>query len=95
MARFPYYQRNVKELGRLLANAALDQELRKSLGNNPSDYLSKIGLPKKSIELLTFKVVDQNCCPNAVALPFRLSDEKLENGNTAYLQRLSTPFRLN
>ncbi|TYC65900.1 hypothetical protein FMN63_26465 [Stappia sp. BW2] len=95
MARFPYYQRNVKELGRLIAKAATDELFRRELERDPEGALSQIGLPKETVALMRFKIVDQKSNPNAVALPFRLNDKKLESSNEAYLKGLSATFSLN
>ncbi|WP_417709475.1 hypothetical protein [Roseibium aggregatum] len=95
MARFPYYQRNVKDLGRLIARAATDEHFRRELERDPAGAMSKIGLPKETVALLRFKIVDQKSNPNAVALPFRLNDKKLESSNEEYLKGLSATFSLN
>ncbi|PVB63610.1 hypothetical protein [Labrenzia sp. 011] len=95
MARFPFYKSNIKDLGKLIAKAALDEDFRRSFTENPSALLEEIGLPPQSTKLLTFKVVDQGEVPNAVALPYRLSTEKLKTGNETYLRDLSRTFSLN
>ncbi|WP_299813718.1 hypothetical protein [uncultured Roseibium sp.] len=95
MARFPYYQKNVKKLGQLLARAAVDKEFRQAFQSDPSTYLSEIGLPAQTTELLDFKVIDQKEHPNAAALPFRLNAGKLNDGNADYLTNLSASLRLN
>ncbi|KZM49882.1 hypothetical protein [Labrenzia sp. OB1] len=95
MARFPYYQKNVKELGKLIARAALDENFRKRLQENPSNELAAIGLPQQTTELVEFKVVDGNEAPNAVALPFRLNQNKINSANETYLSGISKMFSLN
>ena len=95
MARFPYYQSNIKDLGRLIVRASKDSEFRKSLEQDPRAHLSSIGLPEQAVTLLNFKVVDQKSCPNAVALPFRLNSDKLEGNDESYLQSLGSAFALN
>lgn len=89
MARFPYYKRNIQALGRLLAQAALDEELRKSLQKDPASFLSELGLPAQTTDLMQFTVVDGKEARNAVALPFRLNDAKLEAADKTYLEGLS------
>jgi len=95
MARFPYYRHNVKDLGRLIAQASQDASFRATLENDPATALTKIGLPQQTVELLKFKVVDEKTVPNAVALPFRLNQTKVENKDEAYLQSLGKSFALN
>ena len=95
MARFPYHQKNVKALGRLLAKAALDEELKASLQKNPAKFLAEIGLPEQTTSLIDFNVVDQKDTPKAVALPYRLNDQKLNNSNSLYLTNLSQMFSIN
>ncbi|MEO9528656.1 hypothetical protein [Roseibium sp.] len=95
MARFPYYKSNMKDLGKLIAKAALDEDLRETFAKDPSALLEEIGLPQQSTKLLTFKVVDQKSVPNAVALPYRLNQKKLSNGDESYLSELSRAFSLN
>ena len=95
MARFPYYQRNVKELGKLIARAATDEQFRGELERDPAGVMSELGLPKETVALMRFKIVDQKSNPNAVALPFRLNDKKLESSDKEYLKGLSTTFELN
>lgn len=95
MARFPYHRSNVRELGRLLAMAALDEKCNSALQANPAERLAEIGLPKQTTELLTFRVVDQNRHPNATALPFKLNAEKLRREDSSYLTGISRNFSLN
>jgi len=95
MARFPHYRRNVAELGRLLARAAMDESFRKALIDSPEETLASVGLPKETTSLMTFKVVDQRVQKNAVVLPYKLNDSKLENNDPAYAQELAKPFALN
>ncbi|MEE4013903.1 hypothetical protein V1T76_17680 [Roseibium sp. FZY0029] len=95
MARFPYYQRNVKELGKLIARAATDEQFRSELERDPAGVMSELGLPKETVALMRFKIVDQKSNPNAVALPFRLNNKKLESSDKEYLKGLSTTFALN
>lgn len=95
MARFPYYQRNVVELGRLIAKAALDESFREKLIDDPNAKLSEIGLPHQTTALMNFKVVDGNTVTNPVALPFRLNQGKLDSNDQDYLSGLTKMFRLN
>ncbi|MBN9670404.1 hypothetical protein [Roseibium aggregatum] len=92
MARFPYYRKNLRDLGELLARAAMDEGLRKEFQSDPKRFLSAIGLPAKTTELLRFTVVDEKETPGAVALPFRLNDAKLGASDDAYLSSLSSMF---
>jgi len=92
MARFPYYQKNIRALGELLAKAAMDETLRRSLQSDPAKFLSEIGLPRRTTELMSFTVIDKKKTPNAVALPFRLNDAKLDSSDDAYLSSLSAMF---
>jgi len=95
MARFPYHQRNVAELGRLIAKAALDERCLKELQENPAAKLSEIGLPPQTTELMEFRVVDGKEHANAVALPYKLNQSKLDTENADYLSGLSKMFKLN
>lgn len=95
MARFPYYQSNVKKLGMLIAKAATNESFRRELEKDPTSVLSNVGLPEQTVALMTFKIIDQKKIPNAVALPFRLNEEKLRSSNEEYLKGLSATFSLN
>jgi len=91
MARFPHYGRNAAALGRLLADARLDPSVRNRLLENPKRELAKIGLPESVTELISFKVIDdtQN---EAVTLPFRLNQRRLDEGDATYLGSIAAGF---
>lgn len=95
MARFPYHERNVVELGKMLARAAVDEDYRKALQKNPAAELSRLGLPKQTTDLMIFKVIDGKQHPNAVALPFKLNQSKLAGQDENYLAGLSRMFSAN
>ncbi|MES0882256.1 hypothetical protein [Roseibium sp. SCP14] len=95
MARFPFHKSNIRELGRLLAKASLDEKIMASLQNDPASCLEQIGLPAQTTKLMTFNVIDQKQHPNAKALPYRLNTRKLRSGDRAYLRELSQSFGLN
>lgn len=95
MARFPFYKKNIATLGKLIAQASLDAEVRLRLQKDPSWFLADIGLPEQTTKLINFKVIDQKSYPKAVALPYRLNSEKLRYADTAYLSNLSAMFSLN
>ncbi len=54
MARFPYYEKNVGALGRLIAQAAVDSDLLARLKKDPLSYLTDIGLPEQTTQLIRF-----------------------------------------
>lgn len=89
MARFPYYAKNVSELGKLLARASLDPDVADRLRKDPKSILRSIGLPEQTTELLRFRVVDQTPGKKSIALPFRLNEGKLQASNREYLAGLS------
>jgi len=95
MARFPYHERNVVELGKLIARAAVDEKYRKFLQGNAAAELADIGLPTQTTKLIEFKVVDSSQHPSATVLPFRLNQAKLDARNPDYLSALSKVFALN
>ncbi|MEM9634534.1 MAG: hypothetical protein AAGA50_24610 [Pseudomonadota bacterium] len=95
MARFPYHKSNIRELGRLLAQASLNDKTKAALQQDPTACLEQIGLPAQTTRLMKFNVVDQKEHPNAKALPFRLNTEKLQSGDKSYLRALSRSFGLN
>mgnify|MGYP007100298023 CR=1 FL=1 len=86
MARFPYFSRNMKELGRLLAKASLDPSFSEELKRDPTRTLKGIGLPEQTIALLEFRIVDERTCPNARIVPFRLNANKLATGDRDYVE---------
>ena len=90
MARFPYHTSNIKALGKLIAEAALNAEAREKLTGNPNDALAKIGLPPQTIELMRFKVIDESATGKAVAIPFRLNEGKLQASNEDYLTGIAS-----
>lgn len=91
MARFPYYKKNAKELGKVLAKARLDQSFRRHLMENPKSALQEVGLPDCAQELMNFEIVD-GANQNAVVLPFRLNQSKLDHNDPGYLQGLAQSF---
>ncbi len=90
MARFPYYRSNIKALGKLLAQAALDEDLRIALQKDPGKFLAELGLPRQTTELMQFTVVDEKEHRKAAAVPFRLNDDKLKAADETYLEGLAT-----
>lgn len=90
MARFPYYNRNVKALGELLAKAATDPALSEALKADPKKLLSDIGLPGQTTELLRFSVVEQTPGEKVVSLPYRLNKEKLNQEDADYLTGIAS-----
>ncbi|MCR9057306.1 MAG: hypothetical protein NXI02_08230 [Rhodobacteraceae bacterium] len=94
MARFPYFQRNVAALGRLLAHARLDPAKFDKLKTDPQLALAELGLPSQVTSLMEFAVIDDED-NNSIALPFRLNQERLREYNRDYLLSLATTFSQN
>lgn len=92
MARFPYHKSNIKALGRLLAQAAVDETVRTELEKDPKRVLEQLGLPKVTTDLLTFQVVSESKDRKTVALPFKLNKDKLTRKDPNYLAELSDLF---
>lgn len=88
MARFPHYQKNAAALGRLLANAAVDPNLKAALKADPKTVLKKIGLPDVAVELFEFRIVDASDYTSTITLPFRLNAEKVAKADAQYLSQL-------
>ncbi|MET1415474.1 hypothetical protein ABVF61_24595 [Roseibium sp. HPY-6] len=95
MARFPYHQHNIKSLGKLIAKAAEDKNFLSEFRNNPAKTLASINLPQQTVDLIEFKIVDRSKFPRAVAVPFKLNDKKIQDGNPEYLSSLTQTFALN
>lgn len=95
MARFPHYKSNIRELGKLIAQASVDQNFRSKLKQDPASFMEEIGLPEQTTKLMKFSIVDASEHPNAMALPFRLNQAKLDSGNEAYLRGLASFIQLN
>ncbi len=93
MARFPYYKQNIAELGKLLAKARTDEAYRQYFLSAPQAELTRIGLPETACKLMTFKVVD-GLNENAVALPYKLNQDKLDRADPEYLKGLAGTFSL-
>lgn len=91
MARFPYYQRNVVALGRLLADARLDPRKFERLKNDPNAALTELGLPDRVTSLIEFEVIDGGQ-DNPVALPYRLNQQRLQENNENYLRSVASIF---
>lgn len=89
MARFPYYRENIRELGRLLAEAAIDPDLRKRLETDPKSELRRIGLPEETTALFNFKVVNEQAGQPIAVLPFRLNQQRLDQHDPDYLARVA------
>ena len=89
MPRFPAYETNIRELGRLLARASSDPAAREALERDPAGELAKAGLPPQTIALFNFKVVvETEHGPKPVVLPFRLNDQRLAEADPDYLQTI-------
>ncbi len=88
MARFPYHMKNVRELGRLLAEAAVDPEKKKALRDNPNEELRKIGLPEQTVSLFNFNVVEEQSGRKAVTIPYRVNADRIRHSDPAYLKIL-------
>ncbi len=95
MARFPYYKRNVRLLGQLIAKAATNEETFRSFKADPRTFLKNIGLPDETTNLIDFVVVAETSNRKSVALPYRLNSEKLDARDTKYLEDLSNMFPRN
>ena len=95
MARFPYHQKNISALGKLIAKAASDGDFLNRFRQDPSPILREIGLPTQTVELIDFKVIARKDSPKAVAIPYKLNSEKLRSSNPEYLSNLSKMFALN
>lgn len=90
MARFPATEKNIISLGKLLAEAATNPQLRKKLAENPQEELRRIGLPERTVELLNFKVVvEKEDEPPTIVLPFKLNDQRLLSRDPEYLTQLA------
>ncbi len=89
MARFPYYKENIRELGRLLAEASQDPDLRKRLETDPKSELRRIGLPEETMALFNFKVLSERAGQPVAVLPFRLNQQRLDRHDPDYLARVA------
>lgn len=89
MARFPYHKENIRELGRLLAEASIDPKLRKRLETDPKSELRRIGLPDETMALFNFKVVSEQAGHPFAVLPFRLNQQRLDQHDPDYLARVA------
>lgn len=91
MARFPYYRHNIAALGKLLANARVDEHYRKRLKNDPTAELRKIGLPENVLHLMAFEIVDSDA-KKVTVLPYKLNQPRLDKKDPAYLSQLAQQF---
>ncbi|GAA0783931.1 hypothetical protein E1180_09580 [Roseibium denhamense] len=91
MARFPYYKKNIEDLGRLLARARMDLAFRATFIADPKMHLRSIGLPENVIALIGFKVVDDTEGGVSV-IPYRLNQTALDTEDPAYLEGLADLF---
>lgn len=90
MARFPAYQKNILELGKLLARAATDPEAQQRLKDDPAGELRRAGLPEATVSLFNFKVaVTKTGEKEPVVIPWRLNQEKLAKRDPEYLSSLA------
>lgn len=91
MARFPAYEKNALELGRLLARAAVDPDFQQALMADPEAELRRIGLPEETVALFNFKIVppgDKKQDP--VVLPYRLNETRLARMDPDYLSSIAS-----
>ncbi|QDG77491.1 hypothetical protein [Labrenzia sp. PHM005] len=91
MARFPYYQKNIVALGKLLANARIDERCRTRLKHDPASELRKIGLPENVLKLMAFEIVDAES-RKVTVLPYKLNQSRLDGKDPAYLGSLARQF---
>ncbi|WP_289034020.1 hypothetical protein [uncultured Roseibium sp.] len=90
MPRFPAYEKNIVALGKLLAEASVNPELKQKLIDDPAAELRRIGLPEKTAALFNFKVVQEDDHEKPpVVLPYRLNEERLASGEEQYLSQLA------
>lgn len=89
MPRFPNCQPHAKAIGKLLAQAALDPELRRRLHAAPEAELRRIGLPEQTVALFQFKIVSESGSKPAVVLPYRLNAARLERLDPDYLANIA------
>lgn len=91
MARFPYKKENIAALGRLLAEARLNADVRNALKQAPEKELAKIGLPENVTSLMNFTIVDQ---PDelTVAVPYKLNSDLVGQADPAYLSSIGRNF---
>lgn len=85
MARFPYHESNVRELGRLLAEASLDAGKRQALKDDPKKVLAQAGLPASTLALFDFKVILEDTDRKSVVIPYRFNSRKIADKDTDYL----------
>ncbi|WP_417689678.1 hypothetical protein [Roseibium sp.] len=91
MPRFPVYERNIKELGRILARAATDPEFKRRLMDDPAEELRRAGLPEATVQLFVFSVIDESSLDRPpVVLPFRLNETKLAAQDPEYLDQVAS-----
>ncbi|MTI46084.1 hypothetical protein JM93_00269 [Roseibium hamelinense] len=91
MARFPYRKDKVADLGRLLAQAAVDEQTRSRLQDDPKAALNGI-LPGVTKDLFSFEVVSEADQKIAV-LPYRLNKTKLANQDPEYLASVAATIQ--
>lgn len=89
MPRFPNCQPHVQAIGKLLAQAALDPEVKKRLCTTPAAELRRIGLPEQAVALFQFKVVSESVSKPTIVLPYRLNTERLERHDPDYLAKIA------
>lgn len=89
MPRFPNCQTHAMSIGKLLAEAALDPELKKRLHSDPATELRRIGLPEQTVALFQFKIVSESGSKPAIVLPYRLNTERLERHDPDYLAKVA------
>jgi hypothetical protein len=91
MARFPYYQKNIRKLGEVLARARTDQDFRQKFMANPESVLKEVELPPSVQHLMNFEVIDGSK-HKAVVLPYRLNQSKLDSIDSEYVRGLANSF---
>lgn len=89
MPRFPNCQSHAKAIGKLLAQAALDPEMKKRFHRDPATELRRIGLPEQTVALFQFKIVSESGSKPAIVLPYRLNNERLERHDADYLAQVA------
>ena len=91
MARFPYYQKNIRKLGAVLARARTDHDFRQKFMSNPESVLKEVELPPSVQHLMIFEVIDGSS-HKAVVLPYRLNQSKLDSRDGDYVRGLANSF---
>ncbi|MTH96251.1 hypothetical protein [Roseibium sp. RKSG952] len=88
MARFPFFKNNVRALGKILAQASIDDVFAEHFASSPNKILKDAGLPEQTTSLFNIVIAKNDLAKRKVILPYKLNTKKLSELDHEYTTRV-------